>query len=171
MLKTERITLRAWQKNDVAFFADIRNDIDLQEMLMTQARPNSEERVVEWLRSRSDNADEIFFVVADGASNQAIGFVQIVKLNLLHGTAELGICLGRGQRCKGVGGEVLGLLEEYLLRSFGLRKLYLNVLSDNTAAISSYGKRGFVEVGRLIKHHFVNGKYKDVCIMEKFISK
>lgn len=169
MLDGKEITLRAWCADDIGFFECIRNDIVLQEKLMTQPRPNSIERVKEWLISKSNKSDEIFFVVADAKSNQAVGYVQAVNIDCLHGRAEIGICLSPEKQRKGFGRKTIHCLEAYLQRTFGLRKLVLFVLEDNVYAVSFYLKYGFSEVGRLRKHFFLGGQFKDVVIMEKFV--
>jgi len=163
------VVLRAWRTDDLDCFERIRNDIELQEKLMALSRPNSLERVKDWLTSRSGSSNEVFFVIADGKSNQAVGYIQVVNIDCLHGRAEIGICLSPESQGKGYGKKAIYEVEKYLQRIFGLRKLVLFVLKDNVDAISFYLKCGFSEVGCLRKHFYLAGQYSDVVIMDKFI--
>ena len=45
-----------------------------------------------------------------------------------------------------------------------MKKIYLNVFSDNTRAIHTYKKIGFIEEGILKNHNYINGVYKDVLV-------
>ena len=167
MLKGTGTVLRPWREGDLEFLAGLRNDVELQAQLMTQPRPNSLSRVREWLQLRSGQEDSLFFVIADAAGNEPVGYVQVQNLRLLHRTGELGICLAPAAQGRGHGREALALLEKYLQDTFALRKLVLQVLDDNAGAIRFYERHGFTPVGRLGNHFYLNGVYCDVRIMEK----
>ena len=47
----------------------------------------------------------------------------------------------------------------------GLRRLYLTVLEDNHRAIRAYEKCGFVAEGRLRKHAYKRGEFRDLIFM------
>ncbi len=170
MIADDRIVLRAWAQDDLDALGKLRNDLTLQEMLMSQPRPNSADRVRDWLTEKSGRDDGVFFVIAERDSNRVLGYVQVVKMNTLHGTGELGLCIGPDLQGNGYGSSAMALLEDYLQRVFGLRKLLLQVLADNEVAVNFYRKLGFDEVGRLQDHFLNNGEYRDVVIMEKFLA-
>lgn len=46
-----------------------------------------------------------------------------------------------------------------------LRRIFLRVLADNTAAIRLYQSLGFIEEGRLREAVFVDGRYQDLLMM------
>lgn len=167
MLKDTHVTLRPWGEADIAALAQLRNDSNLQAQLMTEPRPNSLQRVKEWLSSKSGREDVLFFVIASPSSNEVLGYVQIVNLRPVHGTGELGICLAPSAQRKGCGRETIELLEGYLRGTFGIRKLVLNVLETNTPAVKFYQRCGFVHAGRLTRHFLSGGILRDVLIMEK----
>ena len=72
-------------------------------------------------------------------------------------------------RNKGFATESYKLLESYALNFLNLRKLTLKVVDENQAAVSLWRKLGFSKVGCLHDERYINGAYKDVLIMEKFI--
>jgi RimJ/RimL family protein N-acetyltransferase len=166
----DRIVLRAWAQEDLETLGKLRNDLTLQEMLMSQPRPNSADRVQDWLIGKSERDDSVFFVIAERDSDRVIGYMQVVNINTLHGTGELGICIGPDWQGGGYGSSAMVLLEDYLKRVFSLRKLLLHVFANNEGAVKFYLKLGFGEVGRMKDHFLNNGKYRDVVIMEKFLA-
>nr|WP_160146465.1 GNAT family protein [Pseudomonas sp. ALS1131] len=167
MLEGQGVVLRAWREEDLLNLALLRNDLELQSMLVTQPRPNSLERVRRWLVDKGGREDVLLFVIAERASQQALGYVQLANMQVLHGTAELGICLAPAAQGKGAGHEALELLAHYARQVFNLRKITLHVLADNQRAVAFYRRIDFVEVGCLREHVYIEGRYRDVLIMEK----
>jgi diamine N-acetyltransferase len=170
MLESTRLNLRGWQDSDVDVLLQLRDDIDLQFQLMSQPRPHSPERLRRWLSEKTANSELIFLIIAKKDSNQPIGYIQYNHLSLLHRHAELGICIAPEYQKQGYGSEAMAQCEQYLMRTFNLRKISLSVLEENQGAIHSYHKNGFVQCGLLHKHLFLNGSEKNVVLMEKFIS-
>lgn len=170
MIANERVSLRAWTEDDIAVLSMLRNDRDLQESLMAQPRPNSEQQVRQWLAEKSTRSDAVFFVIADATTNQAIGFTQLVDMSSVHRSGYLGICLAPDHQGSGAGSAAIDLLEDYVSAVFGIRKILLNVLHENSRAINLYTRHGFVETGQLREHFYSRGQYKDVVVMEKLIA-
>ncbi|MDF3822536.1 GNAT family protein [Leptospira sp. 96542] len=168
MLRGSQVELRAWQEDDVSPLLALRNDVALQNMLIAQARPNSVERVRRWLVDKSGREDGLFFVIAELTSQRCLGYLQLIDMHPLHGTAELGICIAPGAQGQGYGREALRLLEDYAHRMFSLRKIVLRVRADIPAA-KFYPKIGYREVGCLRSHVHVDGQYLDVLMMEKIL--
>ncbi len=111
----------------------------------------------------------MFFVVARREDDTALGFVQVLGLDLVSGVGELGICLAPEAQGRGIGAEAMGLLESYLAGVFRLRKLTLKVLAGNDRAVRFYRRLGFEGVGTHRAHHYQGGRYHDVAVMEKFL--
>ena len=170
MIGDDRIVLRAWAQDDLEALGKLRNDLTLQEMLMSQPRPNSADRVQAWLTEKSERDDTVFFVIAERDCDRVLGYVQVVNMNTMHGSGELGICIGPDLQGSGHGSSAMALLEDYLIRVFNLRKLLLHVIANNERAIKFYLKLGFEEVGRMKDHFLNNGEYRDIVIMEKFLA-
>lgn len=168
MLEGQRIELRAWREEDLKTLCQLRNDLALQNLLIAQARPNSVERVRRWLVDKSGQEQTLFFVVAQRDSQQCLGYVQLVNLHVLHGTAELGICLAPAAHGQGVGREALGLLERYARQVFAVRKIVLHVLAEQGAA-GFYERVGYREVGCLREHVYLDGRHRDVLLMERLL--
>lgn len=169
MLHGDRLVLREWRESDLEALAGLRNDVALQALLMAQARPNSIERVRQWLVDRGAREDMVFFVIAARGDDGALGYVQVASVDRFHGVGELGICLSPSAQGNNLAQEACRLLESYLRSTLGLRKLTLKVLADNTRAIAFYLKNGYREAGRLRGQYRVADQHHDVLVMERFL--
>lgn len=169
LLRGHRVVLRAPQEEDLPLLIELRNDVELQTLLMSVARPNSRARVLEWLAQRSSDSTGVFMIIGDRVNGAALGFIQAQRMDFIHGHAWLGICLASGARGRGAGGESLQLLEQYLIDSLRIRKLMLEVLATNVRAIEFYRRSGYQTVGTWRQHFYAQGQYQDVQVMEKLL--
>ena len=170
MLKSATISLRPWQDADLPILTELRNDVALQAQLLARARGSRPEQVREWLQSRSCQQDRMLLIIADCQDNQAQGFIQLNELNLIDRRADLGICLSAQARGRGLGGQAIGLLAQYLRDQWNLHKLGLSVRADNAAALRCYEKLGFTRCGLLRQHVFIEGRWQDIVLMEYFLT-
>lgn len=170
MLSGEKVRLRAWKAEDLEPLCALRNDVQLQALLMAQARPNTLDRTREWLVDRSTREDGVFFVIADRGNDEVLGYVQVAAVDRFHGRGELGICLGWPAHGRGLAAEACELLEQYLRDVIGLRKLSLRVLASNARAIAFYRRHGYRDVGTLRQDHRSGDQYNDVVLMERLLA-
>jgi RimJ/RimL family protein N-acetyltransferase len=169
MLTGKNVVLRPWCEDDIAVLMRLRNDVALQTQLMTQPRPNSRVRVIQWLKDRSERTDGVFFVVAAADDDHVLGYVQLANMDVMHGRGDLGICIDPAMHGKGVADQAMKMLQIYVMQVFGLRKILLHVMCSNLRAIAFYERQGFGRVGVLREHAFLQGDYVDVLLMEKLL--
>ena len=169
MLQGKTVRLREARDADLPALAALRNDLDLQLALMATPRPNTVERVEDWIKRRANDPAGAFFVIASADGSETIGFLQLLNMDPVHRHAALGICVTGAHQGKGRAAEALTLLEGYAAGTLGLRKIVLQVLAANARAIAFYEKDGYRRVGVLEQHHFQRGAFHDVLIMEKRI--
>lgn len=169
MIRGTSVTLRAPHTEDIPYLARLRNDLTLQKQLMVVPRPNSNERVQDWVARRMNDEHGVFFVVAAGATALPCGFIQLTDIDFLHRRANLGVCIGPEAQGRGYGGEALELTEAYAAAILSLRKIVIHVLSHNTAAVVVYERAGYSRVGVHQEHFFQDGRFCDVLVMEKRI--
>jgi len=167
VIEGPRVRLRMWREDDLPLLVALRNDIDLQAQLLARVRGSNAEHVLSWLK---DRADRLFFIIADIASDVALGYLQIADLDTVDRRGDLGICLSPGACGRGLGGEAIGLACDYLLGTWGLRKLSLRVREDNTVALRCYEKIGFERCGLLTQHVYLEGRWIDLVLMERFLT-
>jgi diamine N-acetyltransferase len=168
MLEGQQINLRPWQTQDLPSLTALRNDVVLQGQLLARPRGSTTEQVQEWLEGFKNDPQSIFLVIADKADT-LMGFVQIKHIDTLNRTAELGIGMVQGRIGKGLGTEAIQVMAVYLKKNWNLRKLILQVRTDNQIAIGAYKKTGFSVCGKYANHVFIDGQWRDVTIMELFL--
>lgn len=168
MLRKNNIILRPPEEHDISAFMDMRNDTDLQRSLLAIPKPNNREAVSRWLQRFNGSNNAVLFTISTAVDNSCAGFIQITQLDTLNGTGWLGIAIHPSCQGKGYGSEALSLIEEYLKKTFNLRKILLEVDSGSPAR-ELYKKNGFVTIGTMKQHFYFNNKYHDIDIMEKFI--
>ena len=97
------------------------------------------------------------------AGDRVIGMIH-VEVNR-HGFGEFGMLVDREWRGRGVGSALIHATIDWA-REQGLHKLSLEVFVHNTAGIALYGKCGFTEEGRRVRHYRrANGELWDSLIM------
>ena len=158
------VILRAPEKTDFSVLANLRNDVAVQRQLMIEPKEYSPAQVRAWIRRRTGDVKGAFWVIDRGGP---CGFVQLTQVDRERGTADLGICLTRMVRGKGVAGEAIRLLEMLAKKKLRCKMLTLRVLRVNHRAIALYRKLKFriLETKRL--HHFDGAHWRDVVFMEK----
>lgn len=167
MIEGHNIRLRVWREDDLPILTALRNDVDLQAQLLARVRGSNAEQVLSWVK---DRANRLLFVISDRHSDVALGYLQIAEMDTVDRNAALGICLAPDARGSGHGGEAINLVCDYLRNIWGMRKLSLRVLADNTPALRCYEKASFEYCGLLKRHFFLEGRWRDVVLMERFLS-
>ncbi len=171
MIDGNIVTLRPPIDDDLPVLMEMRNDIDLQKLLLAKPRPNTMQRVKDWLGRRMSDSTVLFFIIADKNDNSCLGFIQLMMISTHHGTAQLGIALRPGATNKGAGREALTLCEEFAWNRHHLRKITLEVLGSNARALHVYEALGYRHVGVFTEHYFAEGQYHDVILMEKLLNR
>jgi L-phenylalanine/L-methionine N-acetyltransferase len=81
---------------------------------------------------------------------------------------SLGICVHDAYQGRGVGSALMAALVDYADHSLGLRRIELEVYTDNAPAIALYRKFGFVLEGRARGSSIRNGVLVDVLHMARY---
>jgi RimJ/RimL family protein N-acetyltransferase len=117
--------------------------------------------------ARADDGDAseqsaTFVVDLDG---EAVGSASLFDFDLFAGHAEAGISLAPEARGRGLGTAAMRLLLEFGFVRRNLRRIHLQAIASNAAALRSYENAGFVVEGRLREHAWVRGRYEDIVLM------
>jgi diamine N-acetyltransferase len=169
MLESSRVLLRPWEESDLIMLCELRNDVAMQAQLMARPRGATMKQVRQWLTSFETDPQSLLLVLVELSSLQSAGFIQVKNLDPINLRAEIGIGLGTRYQGKGLGSDAIALLGSYLKKNWNLRKLLLQVRSDNSQAIAAYEKCGFCMCGLYQKHLYIEGAWHDVTLMELFL--
>lgn len=84
--------------------------------------------------------------------------------------AEIGYVLDRNLWGKGLGTEIVNLIQDVCFNAFGLRKLHARVVSENVGSVRILEKNGFVEEGRLKDYYNIDDQFMDCVFLGCFKS-
>ncbi|MCA2736090.1 MAG: GNAT family N-acetyltransferase [Pseudanabaena sp. M135S2SP2A07QC] len=169
MLTTNKTLLRYPLPEDKELLVKLRNDIDLQVLLMSRPKANNLSKIESWLNQKLSDEHTVFFIVADSYEGFPVGYIQLVKMDFLNKKCELGICIDIQHQGKGYATDAFKLLEIYAKKIFNMNKIIVSVLVKNKRAISFYEKMLYQNVGILKADFYFDSEFHDVLLMEKII--
>ncbi|MEO7943711.1 MAG: GNAT family protein, partial [Marmoricola sp.] len=117
------------------------------------------------VRTANDDSPEAAVSLVIDVDGTAAGSATLFDFDLLARHAEAGINLEQKARGRGIGTAAIIQLVEFGFVRHNLRRIHLQAISSNVAAIRAYGKAGFVIEGRQRQHAWVRGAYEDIVRM------
>ena len=98
--------------------------------------------------------------------DRLVGLTRLYDIDLLHGSAVLGISIGRRHEwSKGYGTDASRVTIRYGFQELNLHRIWLDVFGYNDRAQALYLRLGFTEEGRLREHLERDGRRHDVILM------
>ena len=135
--------------------------------------PFTRERINGWTSNIDyDTVLAIVAVIGEGSEQRIIGDASMKFNPHEHSKhkAELGVAVHDDYQNLGIGTALVKHLLN-IAKMKKLRKVWLQVNTNNKSAIHIYKKAGFQIEGKLIKERFINGKYRDEYRMAILLSK
>lgn len=161
------VRLRKPVPDDFPVMRTIREDVETQHLLL--AYPHAERAPAEaWFERKMADTQTVFLVATDDAGH-GVGYVQFSGLHRAGRHASFGIAIAARRRGQGYGRAAVIAALDHARKALDLRKLLLEVRSDNLAARKIYADLGFRTVGRMVDHYFDGERFHDVDLMEKAI--
>ncbi len=162
------IIFRSLEERDFETLAAIRRHTQLQALLLTVPDATDDDAVHQWLARRVADRDGAFRIIADAASNDALGFMQIGQIHRRNKTGYGGIALSERSRGRGFGQTTLRFLITLAHQQLGLTKLLAEIRADNFASLRMHLAMGYRIVGTLSAHFCdAEGKAHDVLLCER----
>lgn len=139
------------------------NDPEVTQYLESRFYPNSIEKLIEYVKEKIGDHNNIFLAIVLKENDQHIGNIKLGPINWIHRRGDIGIIIG-DKSCWGNGcaSEAIGLLAHYAFKTFNLHKLTAGCYSCNLGALKAFQKRGFEIEGTRKEHCFCKGRYVDV---------
>ncbi len=120
----------------------------------------------QWWQGLGKDPSKVVFAIRKISDPAIIGFVQIVGINGVHRSAEIGIRIGEEKnRGQGFGAEALRLALDFCWNHLNLNRAQLTVFQHNHRAIGAYKAAGFCKEGRMRKAAFIGGNWVDLIMM------
>ena len=161
------VYLRSLEMDDLPAIHKWHNDADLYASLTTPHHYVSRETVEQWLGKRTAfSATEVALAICLTASEEHIGNIYLKSIDWVAHHARLAVFIAEPtHRSKGYGEAAIRLIIRHAFGDLGLLRLHVTVLADNVAAVKTYEKCGFRVEGRLRRHAFKSGQFKDLLFM------
>ncbi len=167
-LKSDRITLRAPEPEDLALMYIMENDTELWSIGDTLL-PYSRYTLRSYLeQSRQDLFSErqARFVITLPDS-EAVGMIDLAAYDPLNSRAEVCIGLLGKYRGQGFASEALRLLCEYSFKRLHIHQLFAYVAVENHESRKLFAKNGFVEASVLKDWLREENGFSDVVLVQK----
>ncbi|HVE63849.1 MAG TPA: GNAT family protein [Mycobacteriales bacterium] len=167
MPNTPVVSLRPPADADLDLLYEIAADLDTWEERNPEApRPLTRGRFDARLaRAADDDGPQSAVTLVIDVDGVAVGKASLFDFDLFARHAEAGINLERSSRGRGIGTAAIVHLVEFGFVRHNLRRIHLQAIASNIAAIRAYEKAGFVIEGRQREHAWVRGAYEDIVRM------
>jgi RimJ/RimL family protein N-acetyltransferase len=168
----KQVRLRPFRRTDLRRVITWRHDEQLRRGALWGDAPFGNREAQRWLRAVSDGVDasRLTFAVELRESGRLVGLTNLTRIDRRGGTAYFGVVIGE-KDCwgRGIAHETLTLVLRRAV-ALGLRKVLLEVASDNPRAIALYQRAGFQTEGVLRRQLPRGGEFVDVLIMAVFLA-
>ena len=159
------LTVRPATRHDAAAIAGIYNEGIADRVATFETRPRTADDIVGWFDARHP------LVVVTDAANRVIAWAAASTYrprDCYAGVAEFSVYVARDARGRGAGRVALqGLIDA--ARNAGFWKLVSRIFPENQASRSLVRSVGFREVGVYERHAKLDGRWRDVVIVEYVI--
>ncbi len=164
------VALRPLEAEDAAILCKWKNDIEVYQYLGGGYQPVSFSQYKLWVEKMVDQTGGNRRFIIETTAHEPIGMIGLYDINWIHRTADVGIFIGEHEvRRQGAASEAFQILENFAKICLNLRKMNIKVVDDNQKGKAFWTKMGFELAGTLHAERYINGKYCDVLMMEKFI--
>ncbi|KAH9080666.1 acyl-CoA N-acyltransferase [Lactarius deliciosus] len=164
--QTDRTVLRPYTPADEKAFLRLWSDSVVQRTSFVEhLSPTQTEQFLQRTIQAIASGSLFFTVVEEKERREFIGHVSLNFKPPSNRDAAVGIALKAEYRGRGFGTELMHWLITHGFREFGLNRISLTVLEDNTPALKMYKRIGFIDEGRNREANGSHGKPRVIICM------
>ena len=157
------IILRELHEKDAEYMLEWMHDSDIQKSFQKNMMDMKLEDVIKFCKQAviTDeivDGQSIHYAIVDDNDDEYLGTISLKDISTKNMTAEYAISTRKKAHGRGIAKAATGLILKKAFFDYNLNRVYLNVLSDNIAAIKLYVKCGFRFEGEFREHLVLNGK-------------
>mgnify|MGYP001625617449 FL=1 len=169
-MEYEGISLIPVEIEDIELLNKWKNDENIYKYLGGGFKPISLSQQRKWIDKLVENTSENQRYIIKVNENVKVGFVGLYNISLVHRTCSLGLYIGEKEYWgQGIAKKAYLALEKYAKQYLNIRKIHLEVVEGNENAVKLYKKLGFKICGSLEQERYIDGKYENLLIMDKFL--
>lgn len=159
------VQIRYAISQDASRIADIYNEGIHERVATFETRERSAVDVAAWF----DAARPVLVAVDDGGTvcGWAAAF-SYRERECYAGVAEISLYIARGRRRLGIGDALMRSLLA-ACESAGFWKVLSRVFPENRASLALCARHGFRKVGTYLRHARLDGRWRDVVIVERLL--
>lgn len=166
-LKSEKVQLRAIEKDDIEFILKWFNDSEVIENLQFYL-PLTRMAEEKWFEKISLSQNDVVFLIeveVEDGQFKPIGTCGLHEISPKDRVATLGIAIGEKDFWNGgYGTAAARLIVEYGFCQLNLHKIESCVYAGNDKSLRMHEKLGFENEGLKKESVFKNGKYRDIIL-------
>lgn len=163
IIETSRLTLSAFNHEDVENFFILRSNEDFMKYLglnpMTK-RSEARERIHEIIQAFKTE-EGITWKICLKEQNELIGYIGYWKINYRHFRGELGFGINQAFQNKGYMSELMPFVLAYAFNEMKLHSIMADVDPGNIGSIKLLEKNEFKKEGHLRENYYFNGNFLD----------
>ena len=169
-MKSEKVTLRAMEPEDLDLLYRIENDRQLWDVGNTSV-PYSRYVLHDYIATSSGDiyTDRQVRQIIEDSRGITVGMADIVNFAAKNLRAEVGIVIAREHRKNGYAYEAMTQIADYACRVLHLHQLYAIISTQNIFALTLFKKCGYNEASHLRDWLFDGKKYHDAVLMQIFL--
>lgn len=163
-MSERHVTLRALERHDLDFLADLANDSEVRRRVVGWDWPIARSLQEAWFERAASSNTERRFIVLD-EDDEPIGMTGLWEIDFRNRNALTALKLGgrRNVRGRGYGQAAVNALSDFAFSDVGFHRLYSTILASNAPSLRVYlEKCGWREEGRLRQHIWRDGELVDL---------
>lgn len=161
----ERITLRAVEPEDAAFFFALQQDTERSRLLDFLPPPSSKAALERWVREQSQkefDGDAFQWIIE--AADEPVGSIVTHTVSPHNGTFSYALEVARTQQRKSYAKEAVTLVLRYYFGELRYGKAHVGVQEDNAGSLALHRSLGFRHEGTQRRMVFQEGRYLDLLL-------
>ncbi|MDC0435492.1 GNAT family N-acetyltransferase [bacterium] len=157
------VSIRIIEKADIEGFYSALSGVVGERKYLRTLSPPSFSNVTDFVCKNIDNNAAQYVAEIKG---KIVGWIDIVPIEIesMRHVGLLGMGVVAEHRGKGIGSELINKATNHAWDA-GLKRIELEVFSNNAVAINLYKNNGFKIEGTKCNGRYLNGKYEDVHFM------
>jgi RimJ/RimL family protein N-acetyltransferase len=164
----DKVQLRAREPRDADLIPLFEHSADERSgwMIFPPRSRSAARKSIEESASNSPGPDTLTLdlAIARREDDLIVGGINVHEANQTNGTFSYGVGIGPEHKGNGYAAEAVLLVMRFMFDERRFQKCEARVYDYNSASISLHRKLGFTEEGRLRRHLFLAGEYRDEFI-------